>query len=107
MTPPLTEQQVEQLIETITREIFCYLGDRQLCELRGLQIDEIVCPGCDSRCVETCAEKARRVLAAGADRLTAGPGVSQVPADIAGLIDHTLLRPEASRADILRLCEEA
>ncbi|MBI2956510.1 MAG: deoxyribose-phosphate aldolase [Acidobacteria bacterium] len=30
-----------------------------------------------------------------------------MPTDIAALIDHTLLRPEASRADILRLCEEA
>ncbi|MBV8819721.1 MAG: 2-deoxyribose-5-phosphate aldolase, partial [Acidobacteriaceae bacterium] len=26
---------------------------------------------------------------------------------IAGLIDHTLLRPEATRADILKLCAEA
>ena len=45
----LTEQQLEQLIEAITREVFCYLGDRQLCELRGLEIDELVCPGCDGR----------------------------------------------------------
>lgn len=103
----MNDPQIEQMIEAITREIFCYLGDRQLCELRGLEIDELVCPGCDQRCVETCAEKARRVMAAGAARLTAGPGVSQVPADLALLIDHTLLRPEATRADILRLCEEA
>ncbi|MFQ5663022.1 MAG: deoxyribose-phosphate aldolase [Terriglobia bacterium] len=30
-----------------------------------------------------------------------------MPADIGALIDHTLLRPEASRTDILKLCEEA
>jgi deoxyribose-phosphate aldolase len=29
------------------------------------------------------------------------------PADIAGLIDHTLLRPEATRQDVLELCAEA
>ncbi len=103
----LTEQQLEHLIEAITREIFCYLGDRQLCELRGLAIDEIVCPGCDQRCVESCAEKARRVMAAGATRLSAGPGVAAVPADLAALIDHTLLKPEATRDDILKLCAEA
>ena len=103
----MNDQQLEQLIEAITREIFCYLGDRQLCELRGLEIDEIVCPGCDQRCVETCAEKARRVMAAGASRLSAGPGIGQVPPDLASLIDHTLLKPEASRADVLKLCEEA
>jgi deoxyribose-phosphate aldolase len=103
----MNEQQLEQLIENITREVFCYLGDRQLCELRGLEIDEIVCPGCDQRCVETCTLKARRVMAAGASRLSAGPGISQVPIDLAALIDHTLLKPEASRADILKLCQEA
>ena len=27
--------------------------------------------------------------------------------DIASYIDHTLLKPEASREDILRVCEEA
>jgi len=103
----MNEQQMEQLIESITREVFCYLGDRQLCELRGLEIDEVVCPGCDQRCVETCTDKARKVMAAGAIRLSAGPGISQVPTDLAALIDHTLLKPEASRADILKLCQEA
>lgn len=103
----LTEPQMEQLIEAITAEIFCYLGERQFCELRGLGIDELICPGCDARCVETCADKARKVVAAGADRLTAGIGVEKVESDIARLIDHTLLRPEASRADIVRLCGEA
>ena len=68
----MNEQQLEQLIEEITRQIFCYLGDRQLCELRGLEIDEVVCPGCDQRCVETCPIKARQVMAAGAARLSAG-----------------------------------
>ncbi|MDR3514338.1 MAG: deoxyribose-phosphate aldolase [Azospirillaceae bacterium] len=29
------------------------------------------------------------------------------PADLAGVIDHTILRPEAGRADVLRFCEEA
>ncbi len=103
----LSERELEVLIEAITREVFCYLGDRQLCELRGLEIDELICPGCDGRCVETCAEKARRVMAAGADRLTTGLGVSQIPPDIAALIDHTLLKPESSRDDILKLCAEA
>jgi deoxyribose-phosphate aldolase len=104
---PVTETDVEQLIEEITREIFAYLGDRQLGELRGLGIDEIVCPGCDGRCVETCADKARQVVAAGATRLSAGLGVSEIAPEIASLIDHTLLKPEATRTEIIRLCEEA
>ena len=40
-------------------------------------------------------------------RLTSTLGLGQVPGDIAKLIDHTLLRPEATYADIDRLCDEA
>jgi deoxyribose-phosphate aldolase len=104
---PLSEQQMEQLIEAVAAEIFSYLGERQYSKLRGLGIEEVVCPGCDARCVETCADKARRVMAAGADRLSAGPGIQQLEAELARLIDHTLLRPEASRDDIRKLCGEA
>ena len=31
----------------------------------------------------------------------------QKPLDLATLIEHTLLKPEATRRDIIRLCEEA
>jgi deoxyribose-phosphate aldolase len=38
--------------------------------------------------------------------LTAADAI-QLDAGVAGLIDHTLLKPEASRGDIRKLCEEA
>lgn len=37
----------------------------------------------------------------------AAPQENQSTADLASYIDHTLLKPEASREDILRVCEEA
>jgi deoxyribose-phosphate aldolase len=40
-------------------------------------------------------------------RLMGSPGIDAVPDDLARLIDHTLLRPEATYADIDRLCDEA
>jgi deoxyribose-phosphate aldolase len=43
----------------------------------------------------------------GAVRFSAAPGVGQVRSDLAALIDHTLLKPEATRDDVRRLCEEA
>jgi len=97
----------EQLIEVVTREVLCRLGDQQACALRGLEIDDAVCPGCDGYCAESCPQKSRRVVAAGAARLGAGLGVTRIPLDLARLIDHTLLKPEASEADIRRLCAEA
>src|SRR5678816_3047285 len=44
---------------------------------------------------------------AGAMRVGASAGVGAVPADLAGLIDHTLLKPEATRDEVVKLCEEA
>ena len=103
----MEQQQLEQLVQAVTEEILGYLGGPGASSLAGLQLDDVVCPGCDQNCVEKCARKTRKVIDAGADRISAGPAVSEVAADIAGLIDHTLLKPEASRADIRKLCYEA
>lgn len=58
-------------------------------------------------CASTCASKTREVLGAGASRVTTRLGVERVPADIAKYIDHTLLRPDATPAEIEKLCLEA
>lgn len=100
-------QQLEQIVQAITEEILSYLGGPEGPGLAGLELDDVVCPGCDQNCVEKCARKTRKVIDAGADRISAGPAVSQVDGAIASLIDHTLLKPEASRDDIRRLCQEA
>src|SRR5580765_8098026 len=44
---------------------------------------------------------------AGAVRVGAALGIGEVPADLAKLIDHTLLKPEATRDEVVKLCEEA
>jgi deoxyribose-phosphate aldolase len=49
----------------------------------------------------------RALEGAGAMRVGAPAGVGQVPTDLAGLIDHTLLKPEATRDEVVKLCEEA
>ena len=61
---------------------------------------------CHSVVLDCCPTRLQGVLDAGADRigLHAEGGA---PAGVAGLIDHTLLKPDATRADIERLCREA
>src|SRR3954469_18871637 len=49
----------------------------------------------------------RAMEGSGASRVGAAPGVGQVPGDLAKLIDHTLLKPEATRDEVVKLCEEA
>jgi deoxyribose-phosphate aldolase len=50
---------------------------------------------------------ARAVLSEGAARLGAGPDTGAVASDMAGLIDHTLLKADATADEIKKVCEEA
>lgn len=59
-----------------------------------------VCPECRSQVVEEIVEN-------GATRVGAGPNLGPIHNGLAKLIDHTLLKPEATEAQIDKLCREA
>jgi deoxyribose-phosphate aldolase len=61
---------------------------------------------CHSLTYECCPDRLHAVIAAGAERLGVY-AASGATSGVAGMIDHTLLKPEASRAEIERLCREA
>jgi deoxyribose-phosphate aldolase len=64
------------------------------------------CASCGA-CVVRRPWSVRAAEDAGAMRVGAAPGVGAVPADLAKLIDHTLLKPEATREEVVKLCDEA
>lgn len=61
---------------------------------------------CHAVLYDCCPDRVRGVLDAGASRLGLYAG-GAVPADVAALIDHTLLKPDATRDEIEKLCREA
>src|SRR5215470_10281044 len=61
---------------------------------------------CHSVVYDCCPDRVGGVLAAGASRLGLYAG-GKVPADVGSLIDHTLLKADASRSEIEKLCREA
>ena len=62
--------------------------------------------GCHSVMFECCPDRIGQILEAGATRL--GLHASGGPVgSVAGMIDHTLLKPDATRRDVEVLCEEA
>ena len=73
----------------------------------GLNLPDQVCPGCVQRCVQTCARNTKEIIAAGASRVTASEKLTRIDPAIAALIDHTILKPEATRGDVLKVCREA
>ena len=87
----------EQLIEQITQRVLTALG--------GDTQDR--CAGCTGNCAATCGDKVRKMVAAGAQRVSYGGVGGEVPSDLAGHIDHTLLKPVATAEQIDRLCDEA
>ncbi len=91
---------VERLIETITHEVMLQLSHRAA----------PATPGCtcrDGHCVSNCADRVDQVVQAGAARVSASLGARPEAEHVARLIDHTLLKPDASQAEIAQLCYEA
>lgn len=78
----------DQLIDQIT--------DMVLAKLSG-----------DEDCPTFCHADVQRIVDAGAERIGIVLGETATAHDWASLIDHTLLKPEASEADIKKLCDEA
>jgi deoxyribose-phosphate aldolase len=92
----LNPQDLQRLVEIITEEVLAAQrpqGGSLRCACHEVQTD-------------CCPDRLRGVLDAGATRLGLhAPGGA--PGGVAGMIDHTLLKPEATRAEIDKLCREA
>lgn len=94
---------VEALVELVTREVLLALAEAGHPPAQG-ELCKFECA--DGVCVRTCFDKAGQVVSAGAERLTSTVGV--IPdSSLAGLIDHTLLKPDATPDQIAQLCFEA
>ena len=89
----------DALVDAVTREV--------LAALTGKGIADCSDPSCQGACAAHCSDKVRGVVSTGAGRISYSGDGADVPRDLARFIDHTLLRPDATAADIDRLCEEA
>ena len=91
-----------QLIEAITRQVMATLAGAP-----GSGPDGTNCDTCSGGCAARCAPKVAEVVAGGASRVSYSGEAGHVPVNLAKYIDHTLLKPDATDADIDRLCAEA
>lgn len=78
----------EKLVEQITDLVLSKIGE-------------------DAYCPTFCRADVERIVDAGASRIGIVLGSTATAHDWASLIDHTLLKPEASESDIKKLCNEA
>jgi deoxyribose-phosphate aldolase len=93
----LNPQDLQRLIELITEEVIA-------AQRAGPASGRCACHAVSSDC---CPDRLRIVVDAGATRLGMYAASGGVPTGVAAMIDHTLLKPDATRAEIEKLCREA
>jgi deoxyribose-phosphate aldolase len=103
----MTPAELDQLVALIGEQILARLDVPRAAKGEGLNIPHEVCPGCVQRCAQTCRAKTAEILNAGADRISASERLTKVDPAIARMIDHTLLKPEATTSEIEELCRQA
>lgn len=90
----MTREELQRLIDIIVQELTATTSRPAVrCQ-------------CHAVLHECCPDRLSGVIAAGATRVGVY-ATGGAPAGVAGMIDHTLLKPDATRQDIEELCREA
>lgn len=97
----LSPLELDRLIEAITDDLYARLSR----PVRARR--EEVCSDCTGTCADRCAFKMDDFVSAGAGRISGGPGMKATAPEVAALIDHTLLKPDATEKEVSQLCAEA
>ena len=89
----MTRDELRRLIDVIVSELAAASRPAAPCACHGVMGD-------------CCPDRLRGVIAAGATRVGVH-ALGGAPSGVAAMIDHTLLRPDATRQNIEELCREA
>jgi deoxyribose-phosphate aldolase len=94
----LDEATLERIIEQITRHVLIWLqeGDQAEPQPTSLPLS-----------TDNYLERVQPVVDAGADRIASTLGALPTDGSLAHMIDHTLLKPDATQDQIAQLCYEA
>lgn len=103
-----------QLIADITRRVIAQTQSSSVpmargpcsAELPGNTVSAETCGACGS-CASKRPDDVRALRDVGLDRIAHLAGADAPPGDIAALIDHTILKPEATRDELIKVCDEA
>ena len=102
----IDRKTVEQLVEIITHEVLAAMAEQKG---QGDIPEGAQCKfNCaDGVCVNMCFDRTGSVVSAGAERLSSSVGVIPQDLSLAKMIDHTLLKPDATQDEVAQLCFEA
>jgi deoxyribose-phosphate aldolase len=97
----LDEATIERIIEQITRQVLILLQEEEKAQTGAGTASP---PPISAR---DYVERVRPVVNAGADRIASTLGIAPTDGSLAHMIDHTILKPDATQDQIAQLCYEA
>jgi deoxyribose-phosphate aldolase len=97
----LDEATIERIIEQITRQVLILLQEEEKTQPRA---GTASLPPMSAR---DYVERVQPMVNAGADRIASTLGIAPTDGSLAHMIDHTLLKPDATQDQIAQLCYEA
>ncbi len=99
---------LDEIIEQVTKRVAEKLMEIGVGPLSDSCVfSEESCVNC-GLCIVKEPEAVNKIVDSGASRISAKAGVNaQVQGGLAGMIDHTLLAPDASREELTKICQEA
>lgn len=92
------QKEIDRLVQSILNQS----SSKQMCCKDGICHDGL--------CVVHNKEGVRNIVQNGASRISAGVGIEAaggIEFDLARMIDHTLLKPESTKEQVIALCNEA
>jgi deoxyribose-phosphate aldolase len=99
-TMNIDEQTLERVIEQITRQVLILVQE-------GVEPGKEGAGAMPKMSAQNYVDQVKPVVDAGADRLASTLGVAPTDGQLSHMIDHTLLKPEATQDQIAQLCFEA
>lgn len=116
----MKDPQLDALVAAVTREVQARLANpsappRPAPDPEGCSVPGRTTPchatkdSCTNHghCLVRKPEVVEKMVAEGASRIGAGPGMARPDSALAAMIDHTLLKPDATRDQLVKVCEEA
>jgi len=101
-----SEAEINRLVELITQRVQGQIGQTDARNKECISFNPSDCETCQG-CHTKRTGVVQDLVELGMERLAAGIGHEAPPAELAPLIDHTLLKPNATKKELKQLCEEA
>jgi deoxyribose-phosphate aldolase len=96
------EETLERIIEQITHQVLVFVREHRAGAAPGVPDD-----AAQPLSTHNYTDRVQPVVHAGADRIASTLGVAPTDGSLSHMIDHTVLKPDATQDEIARLCYEA